>query len=126
MKTRSSVFLVILFTAIISLALAPNINGKWTTSFQTPNGDIQLTFNFKVNGDSLSGNVTSGMGTMPISDGVVNGNKISFDVSFNGNTIKHHGTIQGDSINLQVDGAMGGGDFNMVLKRASENNSQNN
>ena len=126
MKTRNTIYSAILLTLFFSLALAPNIDGKWITTVQGPNGDVQLTFNFKVNGDSLNGSVTSAMGTLPISNGVVDGNKISFDVSINGNTIEHHGRVQGDSINLQVEGSMGGGQFDMVLKRAPEDNNQDN
>lgn len=123
---RNMLFSIIFMIAFLSLALTPDINGKWVAAIPGPNGDLQLTFNFKVNGDSLNGSVTSSMGTLPITDGVVKGNEISFDVSFQGNTIVHHGTVAGDSINLEVEGSMGGGNFNMVLKRAPKSDNQDN
>jgi hypothetical protein len=54
-----------------------------------------------------------------ISDGKVDGDKITFTVSFNGFTIKHEGTISGDEIKLTSKTDQG--DFpggTMTLKRA--------
>jgi hypothetical protein len=58
-----------------------------------PNGEIELNFTFNVNNDTLSGNATSEMGSLPIENGKVNGNKFSFDVEFNGHIIHHNGVL---------------------------------
>lgn len=108
---------VILLAMCFILGMAPGIDGRWTTSIPGPNGDMQLVFTFKASGDSLTGTVASAMGTLPISDGKIEGNKISFNVDINGTVIAHKGTISGDVIHLEAQG-MQGRDFKMVLKRA--------
>ena len=34
------------------------VDGKWTGSVSTPNGDFPVSFNFKADGATLNGNVT--------------------------------------------------------------------
>lgn len=83
-------------------ALAADFSGKWTATVTTPRGDQQLTFNFKVDGSTLTGTITTPRGDSDISDGKIDGNNISFTqkLSFNGNdiTISYTGKMDGDSI----------------------------
>ncbi len=109
--------LAVLLTA--SLGYAQDINGKWKASMETPNGPMDMTFTFKTGGDTLSGAVESPMGETPISNGKVDGNKFSFDVSFNEWTIHHWCVAAGDSILLKAPG-MEGDTMSMVLKRMPE------
>jgi hypothetical protein len=100
---------------------ATDVTGDWTTQMQTPNGDVTLTFHFKQDGDKLTGTVETSMGGGPfvISNGKVDGVKLSFDTSFQGTAINHVGTISGDEIKLNAksdDGQMPPTD--MTLKRA--------
>ena len=106
---------------------ATDVTGDWTTQMQTPNGDVTLTFHFKQNGDKLTGTVETSMGGGPfeISNGKVDGVKLSFDTSFQGTAINHVGTISGDEIKLNAksdDGQMPPTD--MTLKRAKEGGSE--
>jgi hypothetical protein len=83
---------------------ATDVTGTWTTQLQGPNGDMTLTFHFKQDAEKLTGNVETSMGGDPaeISNGKIDGDKISFDTSFNGMTINHVGTINGDEVQLNV------------------------
>jgi hypothetical protein len=106
---------------------ATDVTGDWTTQMQTPNGEVTLTFHFKQDGDKLTGSVETAMGGDPfvISNGKVDGSKLSFDTSFQGATIKHVGTVSGDEIRLNAksdDGQMPPTD--MTLKRAKEGGSE--
>ena len=65
--------------------------------------DLPLKFNLKVDGDKLTGTVKSGQGDGEISKGKINGNEISFDVDFQGNTITHKGTMDGKGIKMKVE-----------------------
>lgn len=65
------------------------IDGKWVGTVSSPQGDMELTFTFKVDGDSLKGTNSSQMGEIPITNGVVNGDEFSFDVDVQGMTISH-------------------------------------
>jgi hypothetical protein len=92
--------LMMAFTA--ASAFAADATGTWTGKMAGPNGDgFQITFTFKVDGPKLTGTVTGPQGDpMEISEGKVDGDKLSFNVSFNGMTIKHEGVITGDTIKL--------------------------
>jgi len=104
-----------------TLALAADVTGAWTGEAPGPNGEgFQLTFTFKQEGAKLTGTVAVPQGPpLDISNGKVDGDKISFDVSFNGMTIKHDGVVNGDEIKLNTkadDPNFPGGE--MTLKRA--------
>ena len=100
--------------AAVMLALTPitaraatDVSGTWTGEFSGPNGGsgFQITFTFKQDGDKLTGTVLGPQGDpIAISDGTVNGDKISFKVSFNGMTITHEGTVNGDEIKRRGQG----------------------
>jgi len=96
-----------------------DINGKWKGEMETPNGPFELTYDFLVTGDSLSGTASSPMGSLPISSGKSNGDSFSFDVDVNGMIINSQCTFMSDSILMKVEGIMQG-PMEMVLKRVPE------
>jgi hypothetical protein len=95
-------------------ALAADIGGKWTAQVPGRNGQTrEQTFNFKVDGSTLTGTVSGRMGEMPIADGKIDGDQVSFTqtMEFNGNSMKfvYKGTVSGDEIKFsrQRDGGEG-------------------
>jgi hypothetical protein len=106
---RMKKFLAICAALVMMLgaakAMAADVTGSWTTQMQAQDGNtIELTFTFKQDGVSLTGSVSSAMGgdPLPISNGKVDGDKLTFDVSFNGITIHHDCTVNGDSIKMST------------------------
>jgi opacity protein-like surface antigen len=92
-----------LLIAFSSIAVfAADVTGTWSAEMKGPNGDgFQLTFTFKQDGSKLTGTVLGPQGDpIDITDGKVDGDKLSFNVSFNGMTIKHQGVISGDEIKM--------------------------
>jgi len=87
-----------------SAAFAADVTGTWSGAMAGPNGDsMQIAFTFKQDGAKLTGTTTGPQGDpMEISDGKVDGDKLSFNVSFNGMTIKYEGVIGGDEIKLTM------------------------
>lgn len=100
---------------------AQALDGKWQGQMQGPDGAMTMFFNFKVVADSLTGTVESPMGALPISNGKINGEKFSFDVSFNEMTIRHQCTLMTDSISMKLPD-MPGGEMEIFLKRAKASN----
>ena len=85
------------------VAHAADITGKWTA--QVPGRDGQTretTFNFKVDGEKLTGTTTGMNGDVPITDGSIKGDAVAFNVvaNFNGTDVKivYKGTVAGDEI----------------------------
>ncbi len=120
MKRRVCIGSALLVILTATLMFAADVNGTWSGEVKGPDGNgFQLTFHFKQDGAKLTGTVSSQAGDIEISDGKVDGDKISFTVSFNGMTIQHDGTISGDTIKLTTktsDPNFPGGD--MTLTRA--------
>jgi hypothetical protein len=95
----------------ITLSRVVDINGRWLSKFETPDGDsMEITFTFKVEGDKLTGKVESPMGELEMTNGKVKGNEFSFDVDLGGNTIGHDCKISGDEIKMKINGFVGDGD----------------
>ena len=102
---------------------AADISGKWKGTAEGPNGAIERTFTFKVDGSKLTGETESQMiGKSDITDGKVDGDNISFTInaSFQGNEMKlnYKGKVVGDQIKLSVEFPGGGGQaIEYTLKR---------
>jgi hypothetical protein len=105
MRTRSFVLGVV--TALIALpSVAQDAAGRWNASVDSPNGPFAFVFEFAVD---AAGKLTGSwqnefFGSVPISDGTVNGNDVSFKVTFEGGpapmTISYKGTVKGDELAL--------------------------
>jgi hypothetical protein len=103
MKSRIAFFTVCFVLAGIAMVYAADMNGKWVA--QVPGRDGQtreMTFNFKVEADKLTGTISGRQGDTPFSDGKINGDDISFTVTANygGNEVKllFKGKVAGDEI----------------------------
>lgn len=99
MKTSITFLLLLAFSVV---GMAQKLDGNWRGKLSTPNGDMELVFTFKVNAELLSGTVKSEMGTIPIENGKINGNNISFDVNANGQVISNTGVLEGNVIKLNA------------------------
>jgi hypothetical protein len=115
--------LIMAFTTGSALA-ATDVSGTWIGEFAGPNGGsgFQISFTFKQDGATLTGTVQGAQGDpMAISDGKVDGDKISFKVSFNGMTITHEGTVNAAGDEIKLTSKSDQGDFpggEMTLKRS--------
>ncbi len=95
--------LAALFLALGSItALAADFNGKWTGDVTTPRGTQTLTFDFHVDGTTLTGKISSPRGDSDIAEGKVDGDTITFTqvLNFNGNEMKivYEGKADGATI----------------------------
>jgi hypothetical protein len=95
---------------------AADITGKWTGEMAGRQGQAQeIHFNFKVDGEKVTGTMTSRGADVPISDGKISGDEISFTVvqSAGGNENKSlfKGKVTGDEIKFTRtrEGGRGGG-----------------
>jgi hypothetical protein len=64
---------------------------------------MELTFTFKVDGNTLTGTDSSAMGSIALTNGVVHGNDFSFDIELQGMKISHACKyLDDDSINMKA------------------------
>ena len=111
--TSKIILVLTLIAAMATLAVAADITGKWVA--QVPGRDGQtreVAFTFKADGDKLTGSTTGRQGQeIPISDGKISGDTISFTVTmtFGDNTVKQNytGKVAGDEIQMKREGGQG-------------------
>jgi len=119
MKIHALLLAVLLVAAPASAA---DVDGKWTGSLATGNGDVTINFEFKADGTALAGSTTGPDGsTTPIKNGKIDGARITFvvtvafgDMSFD---INYSGVVSPGEIKLTADFA--GMPFEFVAKKAS-------
>jgi hypothetical protein len=101
---------------------AADVDGKWTGSMSTPNGDIPVGFTFKADGATLNGSTTGPDGAdIKIANGKVDGNKVSFSITldFGGMpfTLNYSGVVAKDQIKFTMD--IMGMPLELTVKKAS-------
>jgi opacity protein-like surface antigen len=103
MRARTIMLLAVLALVCAVSAQAADITGKWIA--QVPGRDGQTretTFNFKVDGEKLTGTMSGRQGDVPLQDGKVQGADVSFVtvMNFQGNEVKLNfkGKVSGDEI----------------------------
>jgi hypothetical protein len=106
-------FAATLLTAFSLVAMAADASGKWNASVPGRGGQARdVTITLKADGDKLTGSMTGFQGMdIPISDGKVSGDMVSFVtvIERNGNTIKqsYSGKVEGDEIKFKREGGQG-------------------
>jgi len=118
MKTISIFLLAVLAVA----AYAADPTGNWKGTAHFGDNTIERTFSFKAEGKKLTGETSSEMmGKSVISDGVIEGDNVSFTITGNlqGNEMKlqYKGTIHGDEGKLTSDA--NGQQIEWILKKVN-------
>lgn len=105
MSSRLRVFAAVVPAVVLAACMAgPNPAGMWTGTLDSPQGPFEMQFDFMVDGDELTGTMSNSfMGSMPIADGMVDGNELSFKVSIDAGpagpmTLNYTGMLEGDQI----------------------------
>jgi hypothetical protein len=126
MVRRTSVLLMVLvaFSVVCFCAATADISGKWKSEFESGVGAQKYTFEFKVEKGKITGTTVADIAGAEskgkITDGKIEGDKISFSESldYNGSPlpIEYKGTISGDEIKVARE-VQGQSDGNITLKR---------
>lgn len=103
MKTRLFLLLAGLSVLLAGPILANGVAGKWSAQVPGRGGETrETTFNFQVEGETLTGTMSAMQRDIAIEDGKVQGDEMSFKVvlSFQGNqvTLLYNGKLSGDEI----------------------------
>jgi hypothetical protein len=120
---RKSAILAVIMLAGLVCVYAADITGKWTAQFDSEVGVQKYTFEFKVDGATLSGTALSNIGgtdaKSALTDGKVTGDEVTFveNLNYQGMDLKisYKGKISGDEIKLTRTEGAGGESF--VAKR---------
>lgn len=107
---------------ISATAFAADVDGKWTGTMTTPNGDVPVGFTFMADGAALNGSTMGPDGMeIKISNGKLDGSNISFSISFDFGgmplTLNYKGVVAKDQIKFTID--IMGMPFDLTVKKAS-------
>jgi hypothetical protein len=108
MNLRKIIILVSLVLSGLTLTRAADLAGKWTAEFDSQIGVQKYTYDFKVEGDKITGNATydhsMGKGDSELKEIKLSGNDLSFIEPLHLNemdiTVSYTGKITGDEIKL--------------------------
>jgi len=108
--------IALICSLLFVIAVLADPNGKWVGTIAIPDGSqLDLSYNFKVDGDKLTGTASSPAGDAPVDNGKIMGDKFTFSVNVNGTDYQHSGKFYADSCALDID--FGGMKVHTTLKR---------
>lgn len=99
---RKAITSSVLIFGFVLVCLAADITGNWTGKISTNNGDIPIYYTFKADGDKLTGMLKVDNNEVPLNEGKIAGNDISFKITLGDRVIPHEGKVAGDSVKLKI------------------------
>jgi len=112
---------VAMLLVLSTAGYAADVDGTWTGTVQGPQGDLNIVFKFKADGATLTGTTLGFDGAeVAIKDGKIDGNNISWNVTFDFGgmpfMISYKGVVSADQI--KVAGDAFGMPFEFLLKKS--------
>jgi hypothetical protein len=97
--------LLLCVAALVARPLAQgSVDGKWTGQLTTARGSTEVTYTFKADGEKLTGSIVTGRGEIPLQEGTIKGNTLTFKMAGRGGQTSWTGTLKGDEITLKREG----------------------
>jgi hypothetical protein len=114
---RNVLLAMVMTIGMAATALAADVTGKWVGNVETPNGPLELTYEFKAEGETLTGTVASPMGSLPLNKGKIAGAVLTYEVALEGNVITHEAKVNdaGTEITVKATGDWGTSEY--VVKK---------
>lgn len=111
-KIFVSTFLLLFCSTFL---FASGIEGKWSATIESDNGDFSFTITYKVDGEKLSGILSSDMGEVTIDDGKIDGDTFKYKFYIDSYTINHEGKVLNDKeIQIKSSGDYGESEFTIT------------
>ncbi|HWX55069.1 MAG TPA: hypothetical protein VN176_10820 [Verrucomicrobiae bacterium] len=118
MFIRRSGFIAALCLLLTSIASATDLSGTWVANVQAEGTSHTFTFVFDVQGETFTGTVTpEGAQPQPISDGKINGGKISFKAGPPKDLAYFTGSLEGETLKMTLADPSGTAIFSMTATR---------
>ncbi|MDB5116757.1 MAG: glycoside hydrolase [Mucilaginibacter sp.] len=119
MKRKILTTSLLLCSFIICYAAINDLTGKWKGTVKiSDENELTLTYQFKVDGEKLTGSVLTPQGELPMYDGTLAGNNFTFKVNVGAITVMQTGKYYGDSVIVTAD--VNGETLHTTLKRADK------
>ena len=114
---RNALLALVMTIGVAATAFAADVTGKWVGNVETPNGPLELTYELKAEGETLTGTVASAMGSLPIAKGKIAGGVMTYEVALEGAVITHEAKMNeaGTEIAIKASGDFGTSEY--VVKK---------
>jgi len=114
---RHALLALVMTIGLTATAFAADVTGKWVGNVETPNGPLELTYELKADGETLTGTVASAMGSLPLNNGKIAAGVLTYEVALEGNVIKHEAKMNdaGTEITIKATGEWGTSEY--VVKK---------
>lgn len=115
---RQALLALVMTIGLSASAFAADVTGKWVGNVETPNGPIELTYEFKAEGETLTGTVGSAMGSLPLAKGKIAGAVLTYEITLEGTgVITHEAKVNdaGTEIAVKASGDFGTSEY--VVKK---------
>jgi hypothetical protein len=93
MKSKLIITATFIFIFSMSLLAQSELDGTWKGNIQGPGGNMEMTYNFKTEGNKLEGTIETPMGSREIENGSISEKEFAFDLQFREMTISHKGEV---------------------------------
>jgi hypothetical protein len=110
-KLLAAATTLMLFCTVL---FASEVEGKWTTTIETENGPFTFFAEFKVNGNQLTGILSSDMGSVEISEGKITGNEFEYTFEIDYYKMKHEGKLVDGKLKIKSSGEYGESEIEMT------------
>ncbi|WP_454801514.1 hypothetical protein [Mucilaginibacter phyllosphaerae] len=104
---KRKIFTTAMLSCCVMICLAATVfadlNGKWTGNLTMSDGNtFPVSYEFKVDGDKLTGTAQSPQGDANVEDGKIKGDEFSFSVNVSGLDVPHKGKVYADSVAMDL------------------------
>jgi hypothetical protein len=128
MRRLTAVAFVLAVGGLAGVARADDKSGpsgtwKWSGPARPGGRARESTLKLKVDGDKVTGTISTRDGEVAIEDGTYKNGEVSFKATIQGQggqsmTRKFHGKVSGDEIKGKIEGSRGGQSRDWIAKRA--------
>jgi hypothetical protein len=100
MRNKTIFTALLLFCFTICFAMTADPTGRWTGYAESPNGSMEVTYTFKVDGPKLTGTIEGPEGSLDLQNGTYKDSVLAFDLPIMNKLLHQTGKYYGDSITL--------------------------
>lgn len=107
-------FILAVFMLATTVIFASKVEGKWTATIDTDNGEFTFTAEYVVKDGKIAGTLSSDMGSVEIESGKVNGDEFEYSFYIDYSKITHKGKLVDGKLKIKSSGDYGDSEFEMT------------
>lgn len=97
-----------------TILFASKVEGKWTATIDTDNGQFTFTADYVVKDGKITGTLSSDMGSVDLEPGTVKGDEFEYSFYIDYNKMTHKGKLVDGKLKIKSSGEYGDSEFEMT------------